>query len=179
MDAGRLICTVAIGLIGLFLITVGASGAEPEQIHLAVTETQNEMVVQWGTEEDTQVSCNSPTEIEYGTESDSLDMSQSGTNEMYDWTTCIHTVILPDLEGDTTYYYRVGGNGEWSDVYSFTTHSTLLIADNDIRIGAIARGKDIIIPSSDFVFLKDDVVVFLAKRDQLAIVENMFRISSI
>ena len=138
MDAGRLICNVAIGFIGLFLITVGASGAEPEQIHLAVTETQNEMVVQWGTEEDTQVSCNSPTEIEYGTESDSLDMSQSGTNEMYDWTTCIHTVILPDLEGDTTYYYRVGGNGEWSDVYSFTTHSTLLIADNDIRIGAIA-----------------------------------------
>jgi len=49
----------------------------------------------------------------------------------------------------------------------------------EIRIGAIARGKDIIIPSSDFVFLKDDVVVFLAKRDQLAIVENMFRISSI
>ena len=49
----------------------------------------------------------------------------------------------------------------------------------EIRIGAIARGKDIIIPSSSFVFLKDDVVVFLAKRDQLPIVENMFRISSI
>ena len=49
----------------------------------------------------------------------------------------------------------------------------------EIRIGAIARGKDIIIPSSRFVFLKDDVVVFLAKRDQLSIVENMFRISSI
>jgi len=49
----------------------------------------------------------------------------------------------------------------------------------EIRIGAIARGKDIIIPSSSFVFLKDDVVVFLAKRDQLSIVENMFRISSI
>ena len=49
----------------------------------------------------------------------------------------------------------------------------------EIRIGAIARGKDIIIPRSNFVFLKDDVVVFLAKRDQLSIVENMFRISSI
>ncbi len=49
----------------------------------------------------------------------------------------------------------------------------------EIRIGAIARGKDIIIPRSSFVFLKDDVVVFLAKRDQLSIVENMFRISSI
>jgi len=49
----------------------------------------------------------------------------------------------------------------------------------EIRIGAIARGNDIIIPSSSFVFLKDDVVVFLAKRDKLSIVENMFRISSI
>ena len=48
-----------------------------------------------------------------------------------------------------------------------------------IRIGAIARGNDIIIPRSSFVFLKDDIVVFLAKRDQLPIVENMFRISSI
>jgi trk system potassium uptake protein TrkA len=49
----------------------------------------------------------------------------------------------------------------------------------EIRIGAIARGNDIIIPRSGFVFLKDDIVVFLAKRDQLPIVENMFRISSI
>ena len=49
----------------------------------------------------------------------------------------------------------------------------------EIRIGAIARGNDIIIPRSGFVFLKDDIVVFLAKRDQLSIVENMFRISSI
>jgi len=49
----------------------------------------------------------------------------------------------------------------------------------EIRIGAIARGNDIIIPRSGFVFLKDDIVVFLAKRDQLPIVESMFRISSI
>ena len=49
----------------------------------------------------------------------------------------------------------------------------------EIRIGAIARGNDIIIPRSSFVFLKEDTVVFLAKRDQLPIVENMFRISSI
>ena len=50
---------------------------------------------------------------------------------------------------------------------------------DEIRIGAIARGNDIIIPRSSSVFLKDDIVVFLAKRDQLPIVENMFRISSI
>mgnify|MGYP006085033359 CR=1 FL=1 len=49
----------------------------------------------------------------------------------------------------------------------------------EIRIGAILRGDDIIIPRSNFVFKKSDVVVFLAKKDHLPIVENMFRISSI
>ena len=48
----------------------------------------------------------------------------------------------------------------------------------EIRIGAILRDKDIIIPRSNFVFKKKDIVVFLAKRDQLSVVENMFRISS-
>tara|TARA_B100001123_G_C15288908_1_gene1016705 strand:- start:545 stop:1918 length:1374 start_codon:yes stop_codon:yes gene_type:complete len=49
----------------------------------------------------------------------------------------------------------------------------------EIRIGAILRENNIIIPRSDFVFQKKDIVVFLAKKDQLTIVENMFRISSI
>ena len=50
---------------------------------------------------------------------------------------------------------------------------------DEIRIGAILRKNDIIIPSSKFVFKKKDIVVFLAKRDQLPVVENLFRISSI
>ncbi len=49
----------------------------------------------------------------------------------------------------------------------------------NIRIGAVLRKNDIIIPSSKFVFKKKDIVVFLAKRDQLPVVENLFRISSI
>ena len=48
----------------------------------------------------------------------------------------------------------------------------------EIRIGAILRKNDIIIPKSSFVFEKKDLVVFLAKRDQLSKVENLFRISS-
>jgi trk system potassium uptake protein TrkA len=48
----------------------------------------------------------------------------------------------------------------------------------EIRIGAILRDKDIIIPRSNFIFKKKDIVVFLAKQDQLSVVENMFRISS-
>ena len=49
---------------------------------------------------------------------------------------------------------------------------------DSIRIGAVLRDKEIIIPRSSFVFKKKDTVVFLAQRDQLSTVENMFRISS-
>ena len=48
----------------------------------------------------------------------------------------------------------------------------------EIKIGAILRDKDIIIPRSNFVFQKNDVVVFVSKKDQISLVENMFRISS-
>ena len=50
---------------------------------------------------------------------------------------------------------------------------------DEIRIGAVLRADKIIIPRSDFVFLKDDKVVFLAKKDSISVVENIFRISSI
>ena len=49
----------------------------------------------------------------------------------------------------------------------------------EIRIGAILRGEEVIIPRSNFVFKKEDIVVFLAKKNFLQVVENMFRISSI
>ncbi len=50
---------------------------------------------------------------------------------------------------------------------------------DEIRIGAVLREEKIIIPRSNFVFLKDDKVVFLAKKDSISVVENIFRISSI
>ena len=50
---------------------------------------------------------------------------------------------------------------------------------DEIRIGAVLRESKIIIPRSNFVFQKDDKVVFLAKKDSISVVENIFRISSI
>jgi len=50
---------------------------------------------------------------------------------------------------------------------------------DEIRVGAILRGENVIIPRSNFVFKKEDIVVLLAKKDFLHVVENMFRISSI
>ena len=49
----------------------------------------------------------------------------------------------------------------------------------DIRIGAIVRKDQVIIPRSNFIFEKDDLVVFLAKREQLKEVESIFSITSI
>ncbi|MGB9878674.1 MAG: Trk system potassium transporter TrkA, partial [Candidatus Pelagibacter ubique] len=50
---------------------------------------------------------------------------------------------------------------------------------DEIRIGAVLRGEEVIIPRSNFVFKKEDIVVLLANKDFLHVVENMFRISSI
>ena len=50
---------------------------------------------------------------------------------------------------------------------------------DEIRIGAVLRENKVIIPRSNFVFQKDDKVVFLAKKDSISVVENIFRISSI
>ncbi len=48
---------------------------------------------------------------------------------------------------------------------------------DEIRIGAILREKKVIIPRSDFTFKKDDKVVFIAKKDSIPTVENIFRLS--
>ncbi|MDC0518505.1 Trk system potassium transporter TrkA [Candidatus Pelagibacter sp.] len=50
---------------------------------------------------------------------------------------------------------------------------------DEIRIGAVLRDKKIIIPRSNFIFKKDDQVVFLAKKDSISFVENIFRLSSV
>ena len=129
-----------IKLISIFTFialfsTVNSEAAEPEQVHLSTTGIPGEMIVQWGTEEDTMASCPSDNIVEYGTDNDNLNLSENGNSNMYLWTTCTHTTQLQNLNPNTTYYYRVGGEGEWSSVYSFKT-----IKENPdkITIGAIA-----------------------------------------
>ena len=49
----------------------------------------------------------------------------------------------------------------------------------DIRIGAIIRKDKVIIPKSNFIFEKNDLVVFLAKREELKAVESIFSVGTI
>ena len=50
---------------------------------------------------------------------------------------------------------------------------------DEIRVGAILRAEEVIVPRSNFIFKKEDIVVLLAKKEFLHVVENLFRISSI
>ena len=78
-------------------------------------------------------------------------------------------------------------NGEYEVIEAEIIESSELInkelknsdLPDEIRIGSIIREKEIIIPSSNYVFKKNDTVILLSKRDQLPTVENMFRISSV
>ena len=78
-------------------------------------------------------------------------------------------------------------NGEYEVIEAEIIETSVLInkelknsnLPEEIRIGAVLRKDKILIPNSELIFQKDDVVVFLAKKDQLPVVEEMFRISSI
>ena len=50
---------------------------------------------------------------------------------------------------------------------------------DEIKIGAVLRKDEIIIPRSNFIFQKKDTVVFLVKKDQIQLVENLFRLSAV
>ena len=119
----------------LLCLATAATGEPPEQLHLAASSSGDGMVVQWGTAEDTTLFCTSPSDVEYGPEPDSLNQTAVGSGEMYDWTTCVHTVELTGLAPNSTYHYRVGGDGEWSDVASFMTAPQ---GSRPVRVGAIA-----------------------------------------
>ena len=78
-------------------------------------------------------------------------------------------------------------NGEYEVIEAEIIESSELVnkelknanLPDEIRIGAVLREKEVIIPRSNFVFKKEDIIVLLAKKDFLHVVENMFRISSI
>ena len=78
-------------------------------------------------------------------------------------------------------------NGEYEVIEAEIIESSELVnkelknanLPDEIRIGAVLREKEVIIPRSNFVFKKEDIIVLPAKKDFLHVVENMFRISSI
>ena len=78
-------------------------------------------------------------------------------------------------------------NGEYEVIEAEIIESSDLInkelknsdLPDEIKIGAVLRDKEVIIPRSNYVFKKNDIIVFIAKKDQIPLVENLFRISAV
>ena len=100
--------------------------------------------------------------------------------------TTVSSILKHVHKGSTETAYTIL-NGEYEVIEAEIIETSELInkelknsnLPDEIRIGAVLRKDEIIIPRSNFVFKNEDIVVFLAKRDQLSIVENMFRLSSV
>ena len=63
---------ITFGIFLIILIVPTGKAAPPEQIHLATSGNTNEMIIQWGTQEDTTFSCPSGSNVEYGIDSGCL-----------------------------------------------------------------------------------------------------------
>ena len=48
----------------------------------------------------------------------------------------------------------------------------------EVRVGAIVRKNKVMMPKSNFIFEKDDIVIVLSKRENIKEVEDIFRITS-
>ena len=100
--------------------------------------------------------------------------------------TTISTILKHVHKGTIeTVYTLLDGEFEFIEAEVLETSELISKAIKDsslpkeIRIGAILRGKEVIIPKSDFKLEKKDLVVFLTKREHLEKVESLFRISSL
>ncbi len=100
--------------------------------------------------------------------------------------TTISTILKHVHKGTIETVYTLL-DGEYEFIEAEVLETSELIAKSikdsnlpkEIRIGAIVRNKEVIIPKSDFIFEKKDLVVFLSKREHLGKVESLFRISSL
>ena len=100
--------------------------------------------------------------------------------------TTISTILKHVHKGTIETVYTLL-DGEYEFIEAEVLETSELIAKslkdsnlpNEIRIGAIVRNKEVIIPKSDFRFEKEDLVVFLTKREHLEKVDSLFRVSSL
>ena len=100
--------------------------------------------------------------------------------------TTISSILKHIHKGTIENAYTIS-NGEYEVIEAEIIETSELInkelknsnLPEELRIGAILRNEKVIIPRSDFVFKKDDKVVFIVKKDSISFVENIFRLSSI
>jgi len=108
--------------------------AGPSQVHVSYPGL-DQMVVIW-----VSPSANDPSQVIYGVDKSHLSLYAQGNATFYSFQNYtsggIHSVLLRGLTPSTTYYYQVGGPGQWSTTYNFK--SAPHVGKEDIIIGAMA-----------------------------------------
>ena len=100
--------------------------------------------------------------------------------------TTVSSILKHIHKGTIENAYTIS-NGEYEVIEAEISETSELInkeiknsnLPEESRIGAVLRDKKIIIPRSNFIFKKDDRVVFIVKKDSIPFVENIFRLSSV
>jgi len=93
--------------------------ATPTQVHISYLG-QFSYLVQW-----VSASTDDPSQVMYGTSPTNISMSATGAAAAYSFegytSGGIHFATITGLNDTTNYYYQVGGPGQWSRTYYFTT----------------------------------------------------------
>jgi len=107
--------------------------ANPSQVHISHMG-DSQVLVQW-----VSASVDDPSQVNYGTSLSSLTNYANGSaiSYSYEFYTSggIHTVVLSNLNSSTRYYYQVGGPGQWSNTFYFS--SAPPIGSNNLMFGVI------------------------------------------
>ena len=114
--------------VALMLLCACAAGAppdeDPQQVHLALGHTPDHVTVQWSTLVPPRPT---PSAIQYGPSPDGMGaevlarhfiLHDQGPKRR---NITMHLGVIKGLSASTRYYYRVGGNGRFSDTFSFVT----------------------------------------------------------
>lgn len=93
----------------------------PQSVHLTYpsNDAAHSVGVLWMTDYETRAG-----DVQYGTDPENLDRWQRGITFSYDLVDGerrVHEAHLCGLQANTTYYYRAGTEGAWSEVFTFTT----------------------------------------------------------
>ena len=105
-------------LLTVAFLATSQAGASPRFPHLSWSrpDASTTMTVTWMTD-----SMDEPTMVEYGIAAPGQFEAKGEVFKGNDALGAIHVVELTDLDPATTYKYRAGGTGNWSDTYEFTT----------------------------------------------------------
>ncbi len=102
----------------LLLLLSSTAAALPEDVRLSWTQadTSTTMTITWNSAQE-----GDPSVVLYGIDAVE-ENTVHGNVKSFDGTLgAIHEVDIDGLEPSTTYMYKVGGEGQWSSVYKFTT----------------------------------------------------------